>query len=289
MTGGNRRRHSHADVWTGYSTRDAAECVGLSPSAVRSCARAGLLRGDGQGVALRFSFQDLKILRLVKELVDGGITLRRARRQLATLSERLTPDTPLAALPISGHYGHVVVRDGARTWHADSGQLLLGFEQTEEQGSLSPLRQPEDPQAVDPDKSFSADQWFDEALSMEEASIETALAAYQQALTLRPDWTDALINIGRLHAENGELDQAQEFFGRALDLDPDDPTAHYNMGVVSQDSGQDTEAIAFYQRALELDTTLAEAHYNLATIYDQTGDGHAAIRHINAYRKLVRR
>ena len=105
---------------------------------------------------------------------------------------------------------------------------------------------------------------------------------------LRPDATEAWINLGRLFAENGDAAAAAECFQTALKLDPNDATSLYNLGVVAQDGGREDEAVGLYSRALELDPQLAEAHYNLATIFDQSGDPQLAIRHINAYRKLTR-
>ncbi|MEZ4366759.1 MAG: tetratricopeptide repeat protein [Kofleriaceae bacterium] len=98
----------------------------------------------------------------------------------------------------------------------------------------------------------------------------------------------AWINVGRLLAESGQSAEAGECFESALALDPFDATAIYNLGVVAQDAGHEADAIVRYTRALELDPSLAEAHYNLATLFDRGGDARAAIRHINAYRRLVK-
>ena len=112
--------------------------------------------------------------------------------------------------------------------------------------------------------------------------------AYRRSLRLRPDCTEAWINLGRLFAESSDPDAARDCFNSALDLDPEEATALYNLGVLAQDAGREAEAIELYSKALALDPQLAEAHYNLATLFDQSGDSRAAIRHINEYRKLTR-
>ena len=94
--------------------------------------------------------------------------------------------------------------------------------------------------------------------------------------------------MGRVYAENGAATQAELVFSKALRIDPNDSTAAYNLGVVAQDDGRDGDAISFYHRALGLEPNLPEAHYNLATILDREGDQKAAIRHLNAYRKLIK-
>lgn len=275
-------------MWTAYSTREASDFVGLSESAIRGCVKAGLIAGARDEVPLRFSFQDLKILRLVVMLSSHGVSLRRIRRQLRALQERLEDGASLAALSIDAHNGHVVLREGERVWRADTGQLVFGFEFAERPGALMemPVRQEAD--GPEPLASLTADDWFEQALALEESDPAASVAAYERVLHLRPESGEALVNLGRLHAEGGEVDAAAICFRRALELDPRDATALYNLGVVAQDIGKDEEAVRLYERALAFEPALAEAHYNLATIFDRQGDARAAIRHINEYRKLTR-
>jgi tetratricopeptide (TPR) repeat protein len=256
-----------------------------------------LLVNTESGVARRFTFRDLLVLRIVKSLSANGVSMRRARRQLRELSRRLPPGTSLAELSITASGGHVVVRDESRAWRADTGQLLLDLDLDAEPGAGNveppggqlqaiPLRR--EAPAPAPVSSPTADEWFERAVDLEETDPVAAISAYKRALRLRPDCTETLINLGRLYAETGDSEQASEAFERALEHDPVDATAHYNLGVVAQDDGRDEDAISRYRRALELDPSLAEAHYNLATIFDRVGDPRAAIRHINEYRKLTR-
>lgn len=278
-------------MWTGYSTREAAELMGMPESAIRSCARAGLLSTDSARVPARLSFRDLKVLRLVKELGGQGLSMRRIRNQLIELQRRL-PEASLAELSLAAQGGHVVVRDSAgaqrRSWRADSGQMLIDFEAAAPAGELAAMPARREAPPPEPVAALTAEDWFERALSLEEEDPAAAIGCYQKALRLRPDSPETWINMGRLHAENGDPEQASECFRSALALDPDDATAIYNLGVVAQDLGDDPAAIDHYRRALELDPNLSEAHYNLATIYDRTGDTRSAIRHINEYRKLTR-
>lgn len=274
-------------MWTQYSTRDAAEFVGLSESTIRSCVRTGLVPGVDR-FPLRFRFQELKILKQVKELVESGVSLRRARRQLLALCGRLPEETSLASMSIDAHNGHVVVRDGDRAWRADTGQLVFEFEFDERSGLLHEMPVRTEAEAPEPIASPTADEWLDYALALEEADPRGAMEAYGHVLRQRPECTETLVNLGRLHAESGDLEEAAVCFRRALEVDPRDATALYNLGVVAQDQGKDDDAVELYERALSFDPQLAEAHYNLATIFDRAGDGRSAIRHINEYRKLTR-
>jgi hypothetical protein len=269
--------------------------IGLPESAVRSCIRDGLIGAPGT-VPAQLSFRDLSALRTVKALVDAGVPLPRVRKELLALQQRLPSGTSLAELTVEARNGSVHVR-GTGMPTDGPGQLALPlFEATvppatdlaPPPGELRELPRPADaavPLAVPP---ATADQWMSRAQVLEERDPVAAIDAYRRSLRLRPDCTEAWINLGRLFAESSDGDAARDCFKSALELDPAEATAYYNLGVLAQDSGKETEAIELYRRALELDGQLAEAHYNLATLFDQAGDSRSAIRHINEYRKLTK-
>jgi len=279
-------------VWTSYSARHAAQLIGLPESAIRSCIRDGLVGTPG-AVPAQLTFRDLSALRTVKALVDAGLPLPRVRRELVRIQLALPDGATLAELTIEARGGQVHVR-GVDPGAVSVGQLALPFEPPAPEEAAAPAgelrelpRAPEVPVplAVAP---ATAEQWLSRALQLEDRDPVAAIDAYRRSLRLRPECTEAWINLGRMFAESGDTEAARECFSSAIGLDPDDATAHYNLGVIAQDSGREEDAIGHYRRALELDPRLAEAHYNLATLFDQSGDSRAAIRHINEYRKLTK-
>jgi len=276
-------------VWTSYSARHAAQLIGLPESAVRTCIRDGLV-GEAGTVPAQLSFRDLSALRTVKALVDAGISLARVRRELARIQQALPEGTSIAELTVEARNGEVCLRGTAG---GDSqGQLVLPFSASppshEPEGELRALPRPADAPVPVPAAPATAEQWLARATQLEERDPVAAIDAYRRSLRLRPECTEAWINLGRLFAESGDGPAATECFKSALDVDPEDATAYYNLGVLAQDAGKESEAIELYRRSLELDPHLAEAHYNLATLFDQSGDSRSAIRHINEYRKLTR-
>jgi hypothetical protein len=287
-----------ARVWTSYSARHAAQLIGLPESAVRSCIRDGLVGMPGT-VPAQLTFRDLSALRTVKALVDAGLPLPRVRRELVRIQLALPDGASLAELTIEARGGEVHVRGGDGA--APVGQLALPFDGlgllAEPGGLVGPVgpggeihelpRTFEAP-ALAPVAPATADQWLSRALQLEDRDPVAAIDAYRRSLRLRPECTEAWINLGRMFAESGDAEAAHECFSSAIELDPCDATAYYNLGVIAQDGGKEADAIGMYRRALELDPHLAEAHYNLATLFDQSGDSRAAIRHINEYRKLTR-
>lgn len=275
-------------VWNGYSTREAADLVGLPESTIRGCVRAGFVVPDATAVPLRFSFRDLRILNSVKALTGEGIPIRRVRKQLAALQHRLPAQASLAELSLMAYGGHVVVRDHERAWRADTGQMVFAFGGDQRWGQVHPMPIRREAAGPAPAPGLTADDWFERAMELEEMDTPAAIDAYERAIRLRRDSGEIWINLGRLHAEGGNTEQAARCFHEALALDPADATALYNLGVVAQDEGRDGDAIELYHRALRIDAALAEAHYNLATLFDRGGDARSAIRHINEYRKLTR-
>jgi tetratricopeptide (TPR) repeat protein len=277
-------------VWTSYSARHAAQLIGLPESAVRSCIRDGLVGTPGT-VPAQLSFRDLSALRTVKALVDAGLPLPRVRKELLEIQKQLPAGSSLAELTVEARNGQVHVR-GTPQPADTAGQLALPLDITIDAappaGELRELPRPADAPTLLAVAPATADQWLSRAQLLEERDPVAAIDAYRRSLRLRPDCTEAWINLGRLFAESSDADAARDCFKSALELDPAEATAYYNLGVLAQDGGKEAEAIELYRRALELDGQLAEAHYNLATLFDQSGDSRSAIRHINEYRKLTR-
>ncbi|HUJ57624.1 MAG TPA: tetratricopeptide repeat protein [Kofleriaceae bacterium] len=276
-------------MWTSYSARHAAQLIGLPESAIRSCIRDGLVGTPG-AVPAQLSFRDLSALRTVKALVDAGLPLARVRRELCAIVRDLPAGGSLAELAVEARDGRIHVRGAAP--RAPTGQLALplalALDPQPPAGELRELPRPPDAPVPEPAPPATADQWIARAQLLEDRDPVAAIDAYRRSLRLRPDCTEAWINLGRLFAESGDGEAARECFASALELDPAEATAHYNLGVIAQDAGKEADAIDHYRRALALDPQLAEAHYNLATLFDQSGDSRAAIRHINEYRKLTR-
>lgn len=283
-------------MWTSYSARHAAHLIGLPESAVRSCIRDGIV-GTPNTVPAQLTFRDLSALRTVKALVDAGVPLPRVRKELVRIQQELPEGTSLAEVTVEARGGRVLMcgnEEEDAGW-STSGQLALPFDPPASlpavrrpPGEVHPLPRPLDAAMPIVAVPATADQWIDRGIQLEERDPVAAIDAYRRSLRLRPECTEAWINLGRLFAEIGDAPAAHDCFQSALDLDPADATALYNLGVLAQDAGRESEAVELYRRALDLDAQLAEAHYNLATLFEQTGDERAAIRHINEYRKLTR-
>ena len=99
-----------------------------------------------------------------------------------------------------------------------------------------------------------------------------ARAAYERALALQPDLSEASNDLGTLLAESGDLPAAIERFRAALEATPDYPDALNNLGYALLLTGRPQDARDRYERALKLQPDLPEALNNLGLILGQQGD-----------------
>lgn len=274
-------------MW-GYRARDVARMLGLSVGQVRSYVRAGFLQARrGPRGELRFSFQDLVLLRAAGGLLSARVPARRVKRALEKLRAQLPEGTPLAGVRIVAEGDQVVVRDGGSKWQPESGQVLFDFEVSGIAEKVAPLvRKAVKKKDAD---GLTGEDWYRWACDLEDGAPEQAKEAYRRAVELDPEQADAHVNLGRLLHESGDALGAEAHYRRALELRPDDATAAFNLGVALEDQKRDAEAVQAYELALKSDPTAADAHFNAARLYERLGERAAALRHLGAYRKLTRR
>jgi len=98
----------------GFSGRQTAEIVGISYRQLDYWARTDLVRpslADAAGSGSRRRYADLLELKIVKRLLDAGISLGAARSAFGYLRDQLGTDVASAHLVLSGTSA-VLVRDG---------------------------------------------------------------------------------------------------------------------------------------------------------------------------------
>ncbi len=261
----------------------------MSAAQIRSYVRAGFLRpARGPRRTLRFSFQDLLVLRTAQGLVAARIPGRRVKSALRKLRDQLPEGRPLTGVHIAAEGDRIVVHDGTSRWQPESGQVLFDFGVREIIESVAPLVSRAADPAFATTRGLSADDWYEWACELEDAAPDQAREAYRRAIELEPAHSGALVNLGRLLHAAGAPGAAEAHYRRALGAHPDDATAAFNLGVVLGDQGKLDEAIQAYEQAARIDPTSADAHYNAALLLERQGDEAAALRHLKIYRRLTR-
>ncbi len=272
-------------MW-GYRTQDVARILGLPEAEVRRYSRSGFVSPRrGPRNALRFSFQDLVLLRAAADLVRADLPPVRVRRALRQLRSRLPAGRSLASVQVTAEGDEIVVRDGGSRWQAETGQGLLDFEVADLARRVAPLVKAAERRR--PPGPLHAEGWYQWGCDLEDGAPEEARRAYQTAVRLDPRHAGAHLNLGRILHEAGDLREAELHYRCALQDPSHRPVAAYNLGVVLEDLGLFDEALFAYARAVESDPRLADAHHNLARLLERLGRTTDAIRHLNTYRKLV--
>ena len=280
----------------GYSTREVAAATGVSPDRVRRLARRGLLnpsrRGNGD---LRFSFQDMALLRTTQRLIEDDVPPRKAFAALADLCESLARDggdKALCSLSLTAAGDSVVVRESDALWDARTGQGQLRFAPPSPAGKVCALGQRGGPRGArashvadagaDADE-FDSDDWYNLGLEFEETAPSKAPHAYRRAISLNPTNADAHVNLGRLFQMDGDLKRAKRHYQMALHCAPNHQLALYNLGTVFDELDEADSALTYYGQAPDV----PDAHYNSARICEMRGDEVAFHRHMRRYRGMV--
>jgi len=266
-----------------YGVREVERLLRLPRATIRAFVAAGFVSPErGPGDALRFSFQDLIVLRTAQALADAKVPARRITQSLKELRRHLPERMPLSGLSIGAVADRVVVREGGNRWQADSGQYLLAFEGDPSDGSLSVIETP--PPTT---QAVMGQDWYTQGVGLESGDAEAAMRAYDRAIVEDPSRLDARINLGRLLHEAGRLDEAERAYREALTACGNNAVVLYNLGVLLEDMERGPEAIEAYEEALRGDATLADCHYNLALLYREAKKPKDAIRHMSQYRRLT--
>ena len=91
-------------------------------------------------------------------------------------------------------------------------------------------------------------------------------------MKLRPDYLEAMINLGMALSQAGRGEQARHWLGvsqglfeKALQVDPANIVAMNNLGNVLRQQGKPEEAVSYYREALRLRPDYVQAAINLAT------------------------
>lgn len=253
-----------------YSLSDTARILRVSPARLRYWSRTALVAAHEHD-APSFAFTDLVRLRALVGLIARGVSVRRIRRTVARLQERM-PDLrePLAALRVwGGDARRVVARDGDALVEAD-GQLVLDFEEAREARAVADLAALAASEGGGPTPR-TAFEWFERGCTLDAQAGKSAeaLAAYRRALELSPDFADAWCNLGTVHFHRGERADAQRCYERALADDGEHLEASFNLANLLDDDGRREAALHHYKAAVRIDPTFPDARLNLALLYDR--------------------
>jgi len=111
---------------------------------------------------------------------------------------------------------------------------------------------------------------------------DDAIAEWQKAVRIRPDYAEAHYNLGGALAGQRDYRAGAKALQNAIDANPSYAEAYNNLGVVLQSEGRLGKAIDQYQKAIKIRPDYAFAQHNLGNAFLAEGKLEQAIEHLSA-------
>ena len=265
-----------------YTREEARRLVGISERLLKSWETQKLVPHHSL-----YTFLELLALRTLVKLRGDRVPPLQIRRALTALSKKLKHiEDPLTELKLYADGKKVRVEIDGKAMDAESGQLILNFDQVELRRMLEfPAK---DPAAEDRERRANAERWFQRGLELEQtgSAMENVIEAYEKAIELDPNSAGALVNLGTIYFNGRDFARAKGFYEKALEVDPEYALAHFDLANLYDERGDRAKAVEHYQAALRVAPHYADAHYNLALLYQGTNQPMRAVRHWTSYLKL---
>ena len=93
--------------------------------------------------------------------------------------------------------------------------------------------------------------------------LDEAVIAFQNAISIKPDFFEAYNNMGNAFKQQGKQDKAVYAYKKALLIKPDVAQVHYNIGNALNDQGKLEDAVEAFNNAISIDPDYSEAYNNL--------------------------
>lgn len=124
------------------------------------------------------------------------------------------------------------------------------------------------------------------ALLNDRGDYEEAEEYLVQAVRIKPDFVDSVVNLAKTREGLGDLAQAEVLYQQATGIDANFAPAFNGLGAVYGMTGRAELSEKNLRRALELDPRHARAHSNLATLFGVTGRTDESIREFDVALRL---
>ena len=132
-----------------------------------------------------------------------------------------------------------------------------------------------------------ANGYYSQGLAFaEQGDYRGALANYEQAIKLDPNYAEAYVGRGVAYSNLGEKQKAIDDYSQAIKLNPNYAAAYNNRGLAYSNLGEKQKAIDDYNQAIKLNPNYANAYNNRGIVYYNLGEKQKAIDDYNQAIKL---
>ena len=123
-------------------------------------------------------------------------------------------------------------------------------------------------QAIKLDPNF-ADAYYNRGIAHDaKDERDRAIADYDAAIRINPKYTDAYVNRGADYEAKGDHDRAIADYDSAIRLNPKDADTYHNRGIAYAAKDNHDRAIGDYDAAIRINPELAAAFYDRAISYE---------------------
>lgn len=148
---------------------------------------------------------------------------------------------------------------GGTPTNTGNGNLGAGGAGGQQSGNL-----PEEPPPP-PKVAKEAKTVFDEGVKAYKAGNSArAISLFEEAIEADGGFGAAYFNIGRIHEEQGRIDEARTWYERSAEKGKGFGDGLVNIGRLEMEKGNKGEAMALFRRAIQIEPFNGEAHLNLA-------------------------
>ena len=266
--------------------------------------RKGVDPADRQGVEREIGAAQAK---LEQELRSGAAELRRISDQAKASHDAVCATAEAAIKTLAQAEADLVASKATSTLvpvFAVAGVALLTvfplkvYFESMRAGLNRPVSVPKPAATAQPSAAISPTPSAEQTAALAKASYDQgvvlakagkfseAVAAYEQAITLKPDFADSYHELGYVRFRMKEFDEAVTALKQARSLRPKYPETHRVLGQVYEAKGNWTEAAKFYGEAAFLQPKHAPTQYNYGRALKRVGDMDSAIQAMQEAVKL---
>jgi tetratricopeptide (TPR) repeat protein len=114
---------------------------------------------------------------------------------------------------------------------------------------------------------------FGDATNDKEKAIDRDSAYYNfsMAIAHKPDYTNALICLGELQRNIGQVDESRKTFFRAMEIDHKNANIYNSLGIICGMKGLYDSSAYYFKTAIAILPNFADAHSNYANLLDILG------------------
>jgi tetratricopeptide (TPR) repeat protein len=135
-----------------------------------------------------------------------------------------------------------------------------------------------------PSFAQTATELYNEGVKLEsDEKYKEAIMAFKNAIVKKPDYAEALYELGWCYNELQEYKNAITYLNKAKDYEPSTAKIYFELGYAYDSDGSTDEAVTHYKKALELHPEYYSADRNLGDIYYNKEDYTLAAEYFKSY------